>query len=86
MSDLWTFRVNPSAEGCSSACTFFLKMLLKFIMAVRGQLQNFEVEIINISQSHYPPSGNVQVIFLKFKMVTIIFATAKTVSLIYGGG
>ena len=27
-------------------------------------------EIIHILQSHYPPSGNVQVILLKFKMTT----------------
>ena len=27
-------------------------------------------EIIHILQSHYPPSGNVQVILLKFKMAT----------------
>ena len=32
--------------------------------------QNLKSEIIHILQSHYPPSGNVQVILLKFKIAT----------------
>ena len=42
-------------------------------------IQKLKSEIIHILQSHYPPSGNVQVILLKFKMATTRF-------LIYGGG
>ena len=34
------------------------------------KLKNLKSEIIHILQSHYPPSGNVQVILLKFKMAT----------------
>ena len=47
---------------------------MKFKMAAMDELQNFlwtqklKSEIIHILQSHYPPSGNVQVILLKFKM------------------
>ena len=32
--------------------------------------KNLKSEIIHILQSHYPPSVNVQVILLKFKMTT----------------
>ena len=47
---------------------------MKFKMAAMDELQNFlwtqklKSEIIHILQSHHPPSGNVQVILLKFKM------------------
>ena len=34
------------------------------------ELNIFLSEIIHILQSHYPPSGNVQVVLLKFKMAT----------------
>ena len=53
----------------------FLKMLLNFKMAARGQLQNFlwaqklqnlRKESIQILLSHFPPYGDVQVIFLRF--------------------
>ena len=55
--------------GCASD---FLKMLPKFKMAARGQLQfflwvqklqNFKLEIIQILLSHSPQYGDVQVIF-----------------------
>ena len=37
----------------------------------RKNLENcLKSEIIHILQSHYPPSGNVQVISLSFKMAT----------------
>ena len=53
-------------------------VVLKFKMAAMDELhsfcgrktQKFKSEIIHILQSHYPPSGNVQVILLKFKMAT----------------
>ena len=35
--------------------------------------QKLKSEIIHILQSHYPPSVNVQVILLKFKMATSQF-------------
>ena len=50
------------------ACDF--KVSLKFKMAAIDVFHNFLSEIIQISQSHHPPSGNVQVILLKFKMAT----------------
>ena len=37
---------------------------------VSANTQKLWTEIIYILQSHYPPSGNVQVILLKFKMAT----------------
>ena len=58
--------------GCASD---FLKMLPKFKMAARGQLQIFlwaqkrqksKSEIIQILLSHSPRYGDVQVIFLRF--------------------
>ena len=58
--------------GCASD---FLKMLLKFKIAARGQLQIFlwaqklqilKSEIILISLLHPPRYGDVQVIFLRF--------------------
>ena len=54
----------------------WIEVLLKFKMAVMNELHNFfcsqklKSEIIHILQSHHPPSGNVQVILLKFKMAT----------------
>ena len=56
----------------------FVMVLLKFKMAAMDELhslcgsktQKLKSEIIHILQSHYPPSGNVQVILLKFKMAT----------------
>ena len=52
----------------------FFKLLLKFKMAATDQLQffvgaktqNLKSEIIQMSLSHSPPYGDVQVIFLKF--------------------
>ena len=53
----------------------YLKMLPKFKMAARGQLQknlwaqelkNLKSEIISISLSHSPPYGDVQVTFSRF--------------------
>ena len=49
--------------GCASD---FAKMILKFKMAARGQLQNLKSEIIQILLSHSPRYGDVQVIFLRF--------------------
>ena len=58
--------------GCASD---ILKMLPKFKMAARGQLQkivlaqklkNLMSEIIQILLSHSPPYGNVQVTFSRF--------------------
>ena len=58
--------------GCASN---FLKMLQKFKMAARGQLQkilwaqklkNLKSEIIQILLSHPPPYGDVQVTFSRF--------------------
>ena len=55
--------------GCTSE---FLKMLPKFKMAARGQLQknlgakNLKSEIIQILLSHSPPYGDVQVTFSRF--------------------
>ena len=54
------------------------KVLLKFKMAAMDKLHIFvgakneklKSVIIHIVQSHYPPSGNVHVILLKFKMAT----------------
>ena len=52
-----------------------LKLLPKFKLAARGQLQNFlwaqklkklKAGIIQILQSHSPRYGDVQVIFLRF--------------------
>ena len=40
------------------------------IFFVGAKTQQLKSEIIHILQSHYPPSGNVQVILLKFKMAT----------------
>ena len=57
----------------------FFRVFLKCKMAAMDELHNFFVvaknqklrsEIIHILQSHYPPSGNVQVILPKFKMAT----------------
>ena len=49
--------------GCASD---FLKMLPKFKMAARDQLENLKSEIIQILLSHSPPYGDVQVTFSKF--------------------
>ena len=58
---------------------WFFKVLLKFKMAamdkpyffvVGAKTEKLKSVIIHIVQSHYPPSGNVQVILLKFKMGT----------------
>ena len=52
----------------------FIKVLMKFKMAAMVELHIFAVvaktqklksEIFHISQSHYPPSWNVQAILLK---------------------
>ena len=55
----------------------FFMVLLQFEMAAMDEHNfcgrknsNIEVKNIQISQSHYPPSGHVQVILLKFKMAT----------------
>ena len=40
------------------------------IFFVGAKTQQLKSEIIHILQSHYPPSRNVQVILLKFKMAT----------------
>ena len=77
----------------------FLKVLLKFKMAAMDKLHIFFVGaktkklksvIIHIVQSHYPPSGNLHVILLKFKMATTIdflnICDRKKPNLIYGGG
>ena len=54
----------------------FFRGLLEFKMAAMDELHNFlwaqklKSEIIHILLSQYPPSGNVQVILLKFKMAT----------------
>ena len=45
MSDLWTFWVTASAEGCLSACTVFLKMLAKFNMAATDQHHIFVAQL-----------------------------------------
>ena len=53
-------------------------ILLKFKMAAMDKLHIFvgakteklKSVIIHIVQSHYPPSGNVHVILLKFEMAT----------------
>ena len=37
---------------------------------VVAKTQKLKSEMIHILQSHYPPSANVQVILLKFKMAT----------------
>ena len=42
---------------------------LKFFLWAQ-KLKNLKSEIIQILLSHYPPSGNVHVILLKFKMAT----------------
>ena len=58
--------------GCASD---FLKMLPKFKMGARGQLQiflwaqkllNLTSEIMQMLQSHSPQYGDVQMIFLRF--------------------
>ena len=63
----------PTIWRCASD---FFKILLKFKMAAMDKLhiflwaqklKNCKSLIIHIVQSHYPPSGNVPVIFLKFK-------------------
>ena len=41
---------------------------MNFIFFVGAKTQKLKSEIMHILQSHYPPSGNVQVILLKFKM------------------
>ena len=46
----------------------FLKMLPKFKMGAKNE--KLMSVIIHIVQSHYPPSGNVHVILLKFSMAT----------------
>ena len=56
-----------------------------FIIFVGAKTQKLKSKIIHILQSHYPPSGNVQVILLKFKMATTsglfeIFVPAKTLT------
>ena len=59
-------------------CKCFFKVLLKIKMAAMDKLyffvsakaEKFKWVIIHIVQSHYPPSGNVHVILLKFKMAT----------------
>ena len=70
----------------------FFKVLLKFKMTAMDELHNslwvqkikkLKSEIIQILQSQYPPSGNVQVILLKFKMATTtsrLFLNAKTLT------
>ena len=57
-------------------CRWFFKVLLKFQMAVMDELHNFlwaqklkNLEKITILHSHHP-SGNGQVILLKFEMAT----------------
>ena len=66
------YRVTALAEGYLSTCTVFLKMLPKFKMATRGQLQKnlwaqkLKSEIIQILLSHSPPYGDVQVTFSRF--------------------
>ena len=68
----------PTISRCA---VDFFKALLKLKMAAMDELHLFLVvktpklksEIIHILQSHYPPSGNVQVILLKFKMATTTF-------------
>ena len=62
-------RKNSKTFGCAID---FLKMLLKFKMAARSQLQNFcgcknlMSEIMQILLSHPPPYGDVQVTFSRF--------------------
>ena len=59
-------------------CASDFKVSPKFKMAALDELfffvvtktQKLKSEIIHILQSHYPPSGNVQVILLKFKIAT----------------
>ena len=55
-------------------CKWFFKGLLKFKLAsyflVGEKTEKLRSVIIHIVQSHYPPSGNVHVILLKFKMAT----------------
>ena len=48
--------------------------------------KHIKSEIIQILQSHYPPSENVQLILLKFKMATFqLFVTVKTLTLFMTG-
>ena len=64
----------------------FFKVLMKFKIASMDKVHNFlwaqklkelKSEIIHIFQSHYPPSGNVQVIFTEISNVQI-FVTTKS--------
>ena len=66
----------PTIWRCASD---FFKVLLKFKMAAMDKLHIFLLAqkdeklksvIIHIVQSHYPPSGNVHVILLKFEKAT----------------
>ena len=43
---------------------------MNFIFFVGAKNSKIEIRKNHILQSHYPPSGNVQVILLKFKMAT----------------
>ena len=59
------------------------------IFFVGATTEKLKSVLIHIVQSHYPPSGNVNVILLKFWPPQIdfflVFVTAKP-NLIYGGG
>ena len=57
----------PTIWRCASD---FFKLLLQYKMAAMDKLHILKSVIIHIVQSHYPPSGNVHVILLKFKMAT----------------
>ena len=63
----------PTIWRCTGDC---LEVLLKFKMAamddffVGAKIKKMKSEKNHILQSHYPPSGNMQVILLKFKMTT----------------
>ena len=54
--------------------SYFFRVLQKFKMAAMDKLHIFlwaqKLKSVIIVQSHYPPSGNVHVILLKFKMAT----------------
>ena len=72
------FLYHNSAAGYYRVCSCF-KVLLKFKMAAMDKLHIFlwaqedeklKSVIIHIVQSHYPPSGNVHVILLKFEKAT----------------
>ena len=61
---------------------------MNFIIFVVARTQKLKSEIIHILQSHYPSSGNMQVILLKFLMATTsrFFKYLWPQKLIYGGG